>query len=72
MVISISGKSISIKNIKGPTGVRGRNSDNTLIKEKLGWAPTQPLKTGVEETYKWIVDQMKKKQKLESKSFSVA
>jgi nucleoside-diphosphate-sugar epimerase len=72
MVIDISGKSILIKNIKGPTGVRGRNSDNTLIKEKLGWAPSQPLRTGVEETYNWIIDQIEKKQKLESKSFSVA
>jgi nucleoside-diphosphate-sugar epimerase len=72
MIIDISGKSISIKNIEGPTGVRGRNSDNALIKEKLGWSPTQPLRTGVEETYNWIVDQLQKKQKLESKSFSVA
>ncbi|MEO8710475.1 MAG: NAD-dependent epimerase/dehydratase family protein [Parafilimonas sp.] len=72
MIINISGKSISIKNIEGPTGVRGRNSDNALIKEKLGWSPTQPLKTGVEETYNWIVGQLQQKQKLESKNFSVA
>ncbi len=72
MVIGISGKSISIKNIKGPTGVRGRNSDNALIKEKLNWAPTQPLKKGVQETYDWIVSQIEKKQKLESKSLSAA
>jgi GDP-D-mannose 3',5'-epimerase len=72
MVIGISGKSISIKNIKGPTGVRGRNSDNALIKEKLNWAPTQPLKIGVQETYDWIVSQIEKKQKLESKSLSAA
>jgi GDP-D-mannose 3', 5'-epimerase len=72
MVIGISGKKISIKNIKGPTGVRGRNSDNTLIKEKLGWAPSQPLKKGVQQTFSWIVDQMSKKQELESESFSVA
>jgi GDP-D-mannose 3',5'-epimerase len=72
MVINISGKSLSIKNIEGPTGVRGRNSDNTLIKEKLGWSPSQPLRTGVEETYNWITEQLEKKQKLESKSLSVA
>lgn len=60
MVIGISGKDISIKNIDGPTGVRGRNSDNALIKEKLGWAPSQPLKVGTEQTYHWIVDQIKK------------
>jgi len=58
MVIGISGKHISVKNILGPTGVRGRNSDNALIKENLKWAPSQPLKTGVEITYKWIVKQL--------------
>lgn len=72
MVADISGKSLSIKNIDGPTGVRGRNSDNTLIKEKLGWSPTLPLRAGVEETYNWIVNQLSKKQKLEAKSFSIA
>jgi len=58
MVIGISGKHISVKNILGPTGVRGRNSDNALIKENLKWAPSQPLKIGVEITYKWIVKQL--------------
>jgi len=72
MVIGISGKSLSVKNIKGPTGVRGRNSDNALIKEKLGWSPSQSLKTGVEETYNWIVSQLEKKQELESKNLSIA
>ena len=72
MVTNISGKNLSVKNIKGPTGVRGRNSDNALIKEKLGWAPSQPLKVGVEETYNWIVEQIAKKQKLESKTLSIA
>lgn len=50
----IAGKKITIKHIDGPLGIRGRNSDNTLIKEKLGWAPSQPLKAGLEKTYKWI------------------
>jgi len=59
MVIDISGKKLTLKNIPGPTGVRGRNSDNALIKERLGWAPTQQLKTGVKETYQWIVNQLK-------------
>src|SRR5206468_5357 len=58
MVIDISGKKLSIKNINGPTGVRGRNSDNYLIKEKLEWAPTMPLKTGIEKTYTWIKQQV--------------
>ncbi len=59
MVIDISGKSISIKNITGPTGVRGRNSDNALIQEKLGWAPSQPLVEGMKKTYAWITEQVK-------------
>ena len=60
MVIDISGKNISIKNITGPTGVRGRNSDNALIQEKLGWAPSQPLVEGMKKTYAWITEQVKK------------
>jgi nucleoside-diphosphate-sugar epimerase len=58
LVIEIAGKRARIKNIHGPQGVRGRNSDNTLIKEKLGWQPTQPLSIGLEKTYKWINEQV--------------
>jgi len=55
MIIGISEKEVVIKNIDVPQlGVRGRNSDNTLIKEKLGWSPTQPLRIGIEKTYRWI------------------
>ena len=55
MIIDISEKEVVIKNIDVPQlGVRGRNSDNTLIKEELGWSPTQPLKVGIENTYNWI------------------
>jgi nucleoside-diphosphate-sugar epimerase len=55
MIIGISKKEVVIKNIDVPQlGVRGRNSDNTLIKEKLGWSPTQLLEIGIEKTYKWI------------------
>lgn len=60
MAISISGKDLSIQNIKGPTGVRGRNSDNTLIKEKLGWEPSLSLKEGMTKTYAWIKEQYDK------------
>lgn len=59
LVIDLSGKNLSIKNIKGPTGVKGRNSDNKLIREKLGWAPSRPLRVGVEQTYNWISEQIK-------------
>jgi len=52
-------KKLSIKHIDGPLGVRGRNSDNKLIKEKLDWAPSLPLKEGIAKTYKWIEQQLK-------------
>ena len=60
MAMDIAGKKLTIKHIDGPLGVRGRNSDNTLIKEKLGWAPSEPLRVGMEKTYKWIAEQVKK------------
>ena len=58
MVIDISGKSISIKNIEGPQGVRGRNSDNQLFLEKTGWAPSEPLKNGITKLYQWVSTQV--------------
>jgi len=54
MVIKLSGKNLSIKNVEGVQGVRGRNSDNTLIKEVLGWSPTQPLVKGMDKLYTWV------------------
>ncbi len=61
MIIDISEKEVVIKNIDVPQlGVRGRNSDNTLIKEELGWSPTQPLKVGIGKTYSWINKQVGK------------
>lgn len=59
MAILISGKKLSIQHIPGPQGVRGRNSDNTLIYKKLGWKPTQPLLEGIKKTFNWINDQAK-------------
>jgi GDP-D-mannose 3',5'-epimerase len=59
MVIDISGKNLSIKNVEGPTGVRGRNSDNALIEEQLGWSPKYNLRQGMEITFKWINEQVK-------------
>ena len=59
MAADISGKEITIKNVDGPVGVAGRNSDNTLIKYLLGWAPSQPLREGMEKTYMWIEEQIK-------------
>jgi len=57
MVMAIGGKKLTIKHIPGPTGVRGRNSDNELIEEKLAWKPTRPLREGMEKTYAWIREQ---------------
>ena len=59
-VMNIAGKKLSIKHISGPLGVRGRNSDNKLIKEKLGWEPNYPLNKGLEKTYNWIKKQLEK------------
>jgi GDP-D-mannose 3', 5'-epimerase len=56
-----AGKSLNIKHIDGPLGVRGRCSDNTLIQEKLGWRPTWPLAKGLDVTYRWIEEQVVKK-----------
>jgi GDP-D-mannose 3', 5'-epimerase len=58
MVIAISGKRLEIVNVPGPTGVRGRRSDNRLVKQKLDWEPTQPLVKGLEHTYAWIEKQV--------------
>ncbi|MBI3141615.1 MAG: NAD-dependent epimerase/dehydratase family protein [Bacteroidetes bacterium] len=58
LIISISGKNINIRNIPGPQGVRGRNSDNSLIQKEIGWAPNWPLQKGIELTYKWIHHQL--------------
>jgi nucleoside-diphosphate-sugar epimerase len=54
LVAQIAGKTIRKKHIDGPTGVRGRNSNNELIEEKLNWRPSQNLKEGLKETYRWI------------------
>lgn len=60
MARDISGKTIKIKYTEGPTGVRGRKSDNRLIRKKLGWEPRMKLKDGLTITYKWIDEQLSK------------
>lgn len=57
MIIEISGKNLTINNISGPTGVRGRNSDNQLFFEKIGWKPECKLHDGIQKTFNWIVSQ---------------
>ena len=61
MVMEIAGKKLTIHNIDGPLGVRGRNSDNTLIKEKLHWSPSKSLYDGLKKTYPWITEQVEKR-----------
>ena len=71
MIINISGKRLSIYNIDGeeftkkyghkcPVGVNGRNSDNSLYREKIGWEVSQSLETGIRDTYAWIKEQVEK------------
>jgi nucleoside-diphosphate-sugar epimerase len=59
MTTEIAGKKLRIKHISGPLGVRGRNSDNRLMREKLDWEPTMKLHDGLLKTYKWIEEQVK-------------
>jgi GDP-D-mannose 3', 5'-epimerase len=58
MAMAIAGKRVEKRHITGPLGVRGRNSDNRLIEEKLGWKPSQPLSDGLAVTYEWIERQV--------------
>jgi nucleoside-diphosphate-sugar epimerase len=64
IIADIAGKKVTIRNIPGPLGVRGRNSDNRLIREKLLWSPTRPLRQGLERTYRWIDAQVRAAQVL--------
>lgn len=63
MVMKVAKKNLTIKHIPGPLGVRGRNSDNKLIREKLGWEPNFSLYQGLEKTYPWIEQQVKNTKK---------
>ena len=58
IVSKVAGKDISIKHIDGPLGVRGRNSNNDLIRKELDWDYTLSLEEGIEKTYKWIKNQL--------------
>jgi GDP-D-mannose 3', 5'-epimerase len=64
MIMDIAGKRLSFSHIPGPLGVRGRNSDNRLIQEKLQWAPSRPLREGLTQTYAWIEDRVKEVSKV--------
>ena len=58
LIAKLNGKNVSIRNIDGPRGVMGRNSDNKLISEKINWAPDEDLETGLIKTYTWIQTQI--------------
>ncbi|MBO4227984.1 NAD-dependent epimerase/dehydratase family protein [Bradyrhizobium neotropicale] len=60
MAMEIAGKKLRIEHVPGPLGVRGRNSDNRLISDTLGWAPSQALRAGLEKTYAWIESQVQR------------
>jgi GDP-D-mannose 3',5'-epimerase len=64
LVSDIAGKTIRKDHIPGPTGVRGRNSDNRLVEEKLGWKPSATLRQGLESTYEWIEGQIHRNVKI--------
>lgn len=58
MIAEVAGKRVTLTYVDGPQGVRGRTSDNRLIREKLGWAPSRPLREGLAPTYRWIAGQI--------------
>jgi nucleoside-diphosphate-sugar epimerase len=59
MIADIAGKRLRVVHVPGPLGVRGRNSDNHLIRERLKWAPSRSLREGLEKTYAWIESQVR-------------
>jgi nucleoside-diphosphate-sugar epimerase len=67
IIMNIAGKKLKIKHISGPLGVRGRNSENHLIYEKLNWKPSQTLRDGLSKTYLWINQMVEKKASIDAK-----
>lgn len=61
IIMTVSEKSVALHHIDGPTGVRGRNSDNKLIKKELDWEPSMSLQEGLAPTYSWIAGQVRKR-----------
>jgi len=66
IIMGIARKKLKINMLRGPQGVRGRNSDNRLILKKLGWQPTRPLVEGLRNTYSWIESMVKQVNQTES------
>jgi len=61
MILKLVGKELPLKHVPGPEGVRGRNSDNSLIKKALGWAPSISLEDGLKITIDWIKERIAEK-----------
>jgi nucleoside-diphosphate-sugar epimerase len=61
LIMETAGKKLTIRHIRGPLGVRGRNSDNRLIRDRIGWAPELPLREGIGKTYSWIAEQVRRR-----------
>ena len=61
MIMTFAGKKLHLRHIPGPLGVRGRNSHNELIRQRLGWAPNEPLENGLRKTYAWIAEQVEQR-----------
>jgi nucleoside-diphosphate-sugar epimerase len=59
MVMRIAGKRVKVRHLPGPLGVRGRTSDNAMIRKELGWAPNYPLERGMRLTYAWVESQVR-------------
>jgi nucleoside-diphosphate-sugar epimerase len=72
MVAGIAGKSLKKRHIDGPTGVRGRNSDNRLIRERLSWSPSTVLGDGLRPTYAWISGQVMRNARSDSEALRVS
>lgn len=58
MIMDVADKPVRLRHVDGPTGVRGRNSDNRLIQERLGWKPSMRLEDGLRRTYAWVDTQV--------------
>jgi nucleoside-diphosphate-sugar epimerase len=72
IIAQIAGIKISKKHIEGPQGVRGRNSDNTKLREVLDWEPAITLEDGLKKTYQWIEKQVKNQSADNSKQLEMA
>lgn len=72
MVMEIAGKRLRVRHVEGPEGVRSRTSDNRLIARELGWAPSQPLYSGLKRTYRWVEAQVQERAVASALPFAAA